>query len=105
MAKLIISLAALAAIAAANVFGATLQIDGSTTVGPIVKALAEDFRKNNPGVEITVSEPGNGNGAKSLVNGACDIAMLSRPLFVYTYLTKRGRSIIEDIGFVPVTAY
>jgi len=73
-------LLSLAAFACANVFANTITIDGSTTVGPLVKALAEDFKRNNPGVEITVSESGSGNGAKSLVNGMCDIAMLSRPL-------------------------
>jgi phosphate transport system substrate-binding protein len=66
--------------AAAPLFAATITIDGSTTVGPLVKALAEDFRKTHDTTEITLSESGSGNGAKSLVNGLCDIAMLSRPL-------------------------
>lgn len=53
-------------------------IDGSTTVGPIAKAFAEYYMKQNPGVNITVSESGSGNGAKSLVNGTCDVASMSR---------------------------
>ena len=65
---------------AAPLFAGTLTLDGSTTVGPLAKALAEDFRKTHDAVEITLSESGSGNGAKSLVNGLCDIAMLSRPL-------------------------
>jgi len=55
-----------------------IVIDGSTTVGPIAKAFAEHFMRENPGVNITVSESGSGNGAKSLINGACDVADMSR---------------------------
>lgn len=55
-----------------------IVIDGSTTVGPVAKAFAEYYMKQNPGVNITVSESGSGNGAKSLVNGTCDVASMSR---------------------------
>jgi len=55
-----------------------IVLDGSTTVGPIAKAFAEYYMKINKGVNITVSESGSGNGAKSLINGACDIADMSR---------------------------
>ena len=55
-----------------------LIIDGSTTVGPIAKAFAEYYMSLNKDVNITVSESGSGNGAKSLVNGMCDIATMSR---------------------------
>jgi len=57
-----------------------LVLDGSTTVGPIAKAFAEAYMRQNPGVNITVSESGSGNGAKALLNGTCDIANLSRAL-------------------------
>ena len=56
----------------------TIVIDGSTTVGPIAKAFAEHYMRQHPEVNITVSESGSGNGAKSLINGACDIADMSR---------------------------
>ena len=55
-----------------------MTLDGSTTVGPIAKAFAEYYMKQNPGVTITISESGSGNGAKSLINGTCDIANMSR---------------------------
>ena len=55
-----------------------IVIDGSTTVGPIAKAFAEYYMSINPDVNITVSESGSGNGAKSLINGVCDIADMSR---------------------------
>lgn len=57
-----------------------IVVDGSTTVGPIAKAFAEYYMKANPGVNITVSESGSGNGAKSLINKTCDIGTLSRPM-------------------------
>jgi phosphate transport system substrate-binding protein len=56
----------------------TVVMDGSTTVGPIAKAFAEYYMSTHPGVNVTVSESGSGNGAKSLINGVCDIANMSR---------------------------
>lgn len=58
--------------------GDNIVIDGSTTVGPIAKAFAEYYMSLYPDVNITVSESGSGNGAKSLINGACHIATMSR---------------------------
>ena len=58
----------------------TIVVDGSTTVGPIAKAFAEYYMGKHPGVNITVSESGSGNGAKSLINAACDVATMSRPM-------------------------
>ena len=55
-----------------------LTVDGSTTVGPIAKAFAEYYMSLHPEVSISVSESGSGNGAKSLINGVCDVAAMSR---------------------------
>jgi len=57
-----------------------IVIDGSTTVGPIAKAFAEYYMGKHPEVNITVSESGSGNGAKSLINETCDVATMSRPM-------------------------
>ena len=57
---------------------ARIVMDGSTTVGPIAKAFAEYYMNKHPNVNITVSESGSGNGAKSLINGKCDVANMSR---------------------------
>ncbi len=56
----------------------SISVDGSTTVGPIAKAFAEYYRENNPSVNITISESGSGNGVKSLMNGSCNVATMSR---------------------------
>jgi phosphate transport system substrate-binding protein len=55
-----------------------LQIDGSTTVGPIGDAFAEVFLGQYPGLKITVKKTGSGDGAAALIDGRTDIAMMSR---------------------------
>lgn len=55
-----------------------IVVDGSTTVGPIAKAFAEYYMGMNKDVNITISESGSGNGAKSLINGVCHVADMSR---------------------------
>jgi phosphate transport system substrate-binding protein len=73
-----------------------IVIDGSTTVGPIAKAFAEYYMSNRKGVNITVSESGSGNGAKSLVNGVCDIADMSR------FMKDKEFKAAVDNGVLPV---
>ena len=74
-----------------------LVLDGSTTVGPIAKAFAEIYMRQNPGVNIMVSESGSGNGAKALLNGTCDIANLSR------HLKDTETAAMAEKGVKPVT--
>ncbi|MDD3642329.1 MAG: PstS family phosphate ABC transporter substrate-binding protein [Candidatus Krumholzibacteria bacterium] len=74
----IIAVAGWSMIPAAALAQQKIIIDGSTTVGPIAKAFAEYYMSLNKDVNITVSESGSGNGAKSLINGMCDIADMSR---------------------------
>ncbi len=69
----------LMAVGDASAAGNKLVLDGSTTVGPIAKAFAAYFKKTT-GVDVTVSESGSGNGAKSLINKTCDIANMSRAM-------------------------
>jgi len=71
-------------------------VDGSTTVGPIAKAFAEYYQARHPDVTITVSESGSGNGAKSLVNGACDVASMSRPMKV------SEKDAAKSAGILPI---
>ncbi len=74
----ITAVAALALCGAAAYAETKIVIDGSTTVGPISKAFADFYKENHSGVNITISESGSGNGVKSLMNNACDIANMSR---------------------------
>lgn len=72
------AVAALALCGAAAWAETKIVIDGSTTVGPISKAYADFYKEGHPNVNITISESGSGNGVKSLMNKACDIANMSR---------------------------
>jgi len=56
----------------------TLQMEGSTTVGPIADAFSEVFRKTHKDYTITVKKTGSGDGAAALVDGRCDVANMSR---------------------------
>jgi phosphate transport system substrate-binding protein len=76
--------------------GNKVTIDGSTTVGPIAKAFAEYYMDKHPDVKITVAESGSGNGAKSLINGTCDIATMSR------FMKPEEFKAAVDKGIMPV---
>ena len=84
------------AIVSAQAQANRIVIDGSTTVGPIAKAFAEYYMQQNPGVNITVSESGSGNGAKSLMNNACDIADMSR------FMKATEFTAAAEAGIMPV---
>ena len=73
-----------------------IVMDGSTTVGPIAKAFAEYYMGKHPEVNITVSESGSGNGAKSLINGACDVGNMSRPM------KKSEKEAAQSSGILPI---
>lgn len=91
-AKFITALA-LVSFAGSTIAQDKLVLDGSTTVGPIAKAFAEYYMKKNPGVNVTVGESGSGNGAKSLINGTCDIANMSRPMKEEELLVAKGKKL------------
>lgn len=82
MKKIIVcSLIMLLLVLAVETMGAnqkTLQIEGSTTVGPIADAFKEYFDNMYSDVKITVKKTGSGDGAAALVDGRCDIANMSR---------------------------
>lgn len=55
-----------------------IVIKGSTTVLPIAQKVAEAYMKQNPGIKISISGGGSGNGIKALIDGSTDIADSSR---------------------------
>jgi phosphate transport system substrate-binding protein len=57
-----------------------ITIDGSSTVAPISKAVAEEFAKANPGVKVPVGTSGTGGGFKKFCAGDTDISDASRPI-------------------------
>lgn len=56
----------------------TLQIEGSTTVGPIADEFTDAFKKLHPQIIITVKKTGSGDGIAALMDGRCQIATSSR---------------------------
>src|SRR3972149_1017434 len=58
----------------------TIDIDGSSTVYPITEAVAEEFKKAQPNVKVTVGISGTGGGFKRFCNGETAISDASRPI-------------------------
>lgn len=58
----------------------TIKIDGSSTVGPISEAVAEEFMAQHPDVKVTVGISGTGGGFKKFTVGETDISDASRPI-------------------------
>lgn len=59
-------------------FAEKLVIKGSTTVLPVAQHISESFMKDYPGIEVTISGGGSGNGIKAIIDGTTDIANASR---------------------------
>jgi len=57
-----------------------VEIDGSSTVFPIVEAVAEEFQIENPGVRVTAGFSGSGGGFKRFCAGETDVSSASRPI-------------------------
>jgi phosphate transport system substrate-binding protein len=74
----------------------TLQIEGSTTVGPIADEFAEAFKKLYPEITITVKKTGSGDGAAALIDGRCQIATMSR------FMKPKEFEKAVDKGVMPV---
>jgi phosphate transport system substrate-binding protein len=58
----------------------SIRIDGSSTVGPLTQAVAEEFNKENPDVKITVGQSGTGGGFEKFCVGETDINDASRAI-------------------------
>lgn len=94
-AGLLALLPALAVAQTSTVKGA-VKVDGSSTVAPISMAVAEEFKKAAPGVDVAVGISGTGGGFKKAVAGEIDIADASRPINKEE-LEKAASSAIEFI--------
>lgn len=58
----------------------SVDIDGSSTVGPMTQVAAEMFYADNPDVQITVGESGTGGGFEKFCAGETDQNDASRPI-------------------------
>lgn len=68
-----------AAVAAPGLSG-TILADGSSTVGPVTQAVAEEFTKLHPNVRIPVGISGSGGGFKKFCIGESDLSNASREI-------------------------
>ncbi|WP_010173409.1 PstS family phosphate ABC transporter substrate-binding protein [Bacillus coahuilensis] len=57
-----------------------ITIDGSSTVYPIMEAVAEEFMMANPNVNVTVGLSGTGGGFEKFTAGETQISDASRPI-------------------------
>ncbi|HXH20618.1 MAG TPA: PstS family phosphate ABC transporter substrate-binding protein [Dehalococcoidia bacterium] len=57
-----------------------ILIDGSSTVFPITEAVAEEFRRVQRNVNVTVGISGTGGGFQKFCNGETSISDASRPI-------------------------
>ncbi len=73
-----------------------VKVDGSSTVFPITEAVAEEFKKVQPGVNVTVGISGTGGGFKKFCNGETDISDASRPISA-TEIAACAKNSIEYI--------
>jgi phosphate transport system substrate-binding protein len=58
----------------------SVEVDGSSTVGPLTTAAAEGFREEQSGVNVTVGTSGTGGGFERFCAGETDISDASRPI-------------------------
>lgn len=63
-----------------NELSGNINIDGSSTVYPITEAVAEEFRKIEPAIKVSVALSGTGGGFKKFGRGEIDINDASRPI-------------------------
>ncbi|HSJ43375.1 MAG TPA: PstS family phosphate ABC transporter substrate-binding protein [Euzebyales bacterium] len=59
----------------------TIEIDGSSTVGPLTDAIAEEYANEEPNVQVNVGISGTGGGFERFCGeGSTDISNASRPI-------------------------
>jgi phosphate transport system substrate-binding protein len=57
-----------------------IQVDGSSTVAPLMTLTAERFRREEPKVRVTVGVSGTGGGFERFCRGETDLSNASRPV-------------------------
>lgn len=57
-----------------------ITIAGSTSVAPVLDALADEYKRLNGDADIEIQQSGSSAGISSAIKGVCDMAMSSRTL-------------------------
>lgn len=58
----------------------SVAVDGSSTVYPVIEAVAEEFQRAHRGVRVTVGVSGTGGGFKKFCRGETDVSDASREI-------------------------
>ena len=58
----------------------TISISGSTSVGPLMEKIAEEYEIINNNISIEINQVGSSAGIKDTINGVSQIGMASRDL-------------------------
>jgi phosphate transport system substrate-binding protein len=61
-------------------FEGSVNVDGSSTVFPIMEAVAEEYNTAQPKMKVSVASSGTGGGFKAFIAGETDISTASRPI-------------------------
>jgi len=73
----------------------TITNTGSDTIVNLALAWAEQYQKENPGIQISVTGGGSGTGINALLSGTTDIANASREM------KDEEKATAEENGFKP----
>lgn len=57
-----------------------IEVNGSTSVTPVLEVLAEAYKTHNPQVEININSTGSSAGITAAIDGIADLGMSSRDL-------------------------
>ena len=74
----------------------TISISGSTSVGPTMEILAEDYQKANEGTTIEVQQVGSSAGITNTIDGTSQIGMSSRDLKDYEKELLNYNTVAKD---------
>jgi len=78
--SLVLGVSSLLLVAGTALASGSVVIKGSTTVLPVAQAALEAYMKAHPGVNISLSGGGSGEGIKALIDKSTDIANSSREI-------------------------
>ncbi|ALX48095.1 PstS family phosphate ABC transporter substrate-binding protein [Lentibacillus amyloliquefaciens] len=67
-------------------------VDGSSTVFPIMEAVAEEYQKENPDARVNIGTSGSGGGFEKFAAGETHISNASRPI------KEEEKQALEDAG-------
>ena len=90
--------AAPATTAPAERLSGTIEIDGSSTVFPISQAVAEEFRRGQPDVQVNVGVSGTGGGFQRFARGETDISDASR----HIKDSEREAAVANGVEFIEM---